>query len=82
MPSVCCWILLTNWIDKYAEISRRHATADRAENEVNDIIRLLQFADEKIVLDRLPIYVTANVNKMSMVSLAVGDFLFLSGNDW
>jgi hypothetical protein len=57
-------------------VSIRHVGDDSSARHVDDILKIVEFLDEKKVFDQLPRYVTDNTDRMPMSNLAEGDLKF------
>jgi hypothetical protein len=64
-------------LDKWPRPSRRRDSDNRSKMEVEDIVCLLTFLDEKLILDNLPIYVAEDVDRLPSTKWMDGDFLVL-----
>jgi len=63
--------------DKPPRIPQRRESTDRALIEVDDIFKLLNFLDERKLMDKLPLYVTDNPDSIPSTKLCEGDLKFL-----
>ena len=64
-------------IDKWPRPSRRRDSGNRAKIEADDIVSLFSFLDEKLLMDKLPIYVCANVDNIPSTKWFDGDLQFI-----
>lgn len=64
-------------IDKWPRPSRRRDSGNRAKIEADDIVSLFSFLDEKQIMDKLPIYVCANVDNIPTTRWFDGDLQFI-----
>jgi hypothetical protein len=64
--------------DDLPRLPRRQDSTERGSRECDDILTMLNFLDERLVIDKLPTYVVDNPDSMPSVRFAEGDFrLFL-----
>jgi hypothetical protein len=66
-----------NLPDKPPHTSRRRDGNNRIAYEVDDMFALITFADEHKLFDKLPIYVTNNVDCLPSLHVTEGDLRFL-----
>ena len=57
-------------------VAKRHVGDESCARHADDILKIIEFLDEKKMLDKLPRYVTDDTDQMPMINLTEGDLKF------